>query len=289
MKLSQYRGKVAGALYGFMVGDAMGASTEFMSQCDIQNEYGEVNDIIGGGYFKWQAGHCTDDTDMMLCVANALEGVILQVHSSERDIRDHFLQKCGSNFVKWYETDPKDVGNTCASGIRNFAATGKFTAYNSNTLGNGSLMRALPCALLGLDDFNEIQSKITHNSEGVLKVIQMYSEDIKAAMYGNPMCHQSKGLRSPLGDCYSTYNNVIWWVSQGHCPEYRSFEDCIVGAVNDGGDSDTIAAIAGGLSGAYWGIEHIPSRWIEKILAQYKDEADKFIEFATNYIISSLH
>lgn len=43
--------------------------------------------------------------------------------------------------------------------------------------------------------------------------------------------------------------------------EAREFEDCIRNAVSVGGDSDTIAAIAGSIAGAYFGVpENI---WIE--------------------------
>ena len=43
----------------------------------------------------------------------------------------------------------------------------------------------------------------------------------------------------------------------------NSFEDCIINAVNDGGDADTIAAIAGSIAGARFGYDNIPKRWKE--------------------------
>jgi len=39
----------------------------------------------------------------------------------------------------------------------------------------------------------------------------------------------------------------------------------VVNAVLGGGDTDTIAAITGVLSGAYNGIEAIPEKWIQKL------------------------
>ncbi len=44
--------------------------------------------------------------------------------------------------------------------------------------------------------------------------------------------------------------------------EARGFEETLVAAINQGGDADTIGAVAGGLAGAYWGVWAIPSRWI---------------------------
>lgn len=41
--------KILGSLIGFAIGDAMGATTEFMSKEQIQNQYGKVDHIMGGG------------------------------------------------------------------------------------------------------------------------------------------------------------------------------------------------------------------------------------------------
>ncbi len=43
------------------------------------------------------------------------------------------------------------------------------------------------------------------------------------------------------------------------------YQSCILKAVNLGGDTDTIAAVAGGLAGMYYGYEAIPAQWREKI------------------------
>ena len=40
-----------------------------------------------------------------------------------------------------------------------------------------------------------------------------------------------------------------------------SYEDCVLKAVNLGDDTDTTAAIAGGLAGIYYGYENIPEKW----------------------------
>lgn len=43
------------------------------------------------------------------------------------------------------------------------------------------------------------------------------------------------------------------------------YDECTLKCVNLGGDTDTIAAIAGGLAGLYYGVENIPSDWLEVI------------------------
>ena len=41
-----------------------------------------------------------------------------------------------------------------------------------------------------------------------------------------------------------------------------SYKDCMLKAVNLGDDTDTVAAIAGGLAGLYYGYEEIPKDWL---------------------------
>ena len=44
-----------------------------------------------------------------------------------------------------------------------------------------------------------------------------------------------------------------------------TFEEALVTAVNLGGDTDTIGAVAGALAGAFYGREGIPPRWLEPL------------------------
>jgi ADP-ribosyl-[dinitrogen reductase] hydrolase len=45
----------------------------------------------------------------------------------------------------------------------------------------------------------------------------------------------------------------------------KSFEECLVAIVNQGGDADTTGAIAGAIAGAYYGPEEIPARWLKRL------------------------
>lgn len=44
-----------------------------------------------------------------------------------------------------------------------------------------------------------------------------------------------------------------------------NYKDCVLKAVNLGGDTDTIACVAGGLAGAYYGKENIPQEWVDGV------------------------
>ena len=45
----------------------------------------------------------------------------------------------------------------------------------------------------------------------------------------------------------------------------NSYEKCVLKAVNLGEDTDTVAAVAGGLAGIYYGYGAIPEKWIKQI------------------------
>lgn len=262
------RDKVAGAVYGFAIGDAMGATTEFMSDKQIKSTFGEVTDIIGGGWLGLKAGEVTDDTQMTLCVMDALMAKPISV--------SEFQEGCAQRFANWMLYDnPKDIGNCCARGIQHYVATGKAIPRDDTLLGNGSLMRAMPCALLDNKMFNLAQSRLTHNNPMVDKAIAVYHSNVVSLMASTPatMVNVSAGLVDPDGHVYNTLNNALYWASEG------TFEEAIVGAVNHGGDADTIAAIAGSLAGARFGFDAIPRRWMDQLDRVTKLQLKKFIFF----------
>lgn len=52
-----------------------------------------------------------------------------------------------------------------------------------------------------------------------------------------------------------------------------NYRDLILKAVNLGGDTDTVAAIAGRLGGAFYGVEQIPQNWLDVL--KKKDYLEK--------------
>lgn len=55
----------------------------------------------------------------------------------------------------------------------------------------------------------------------------------------------------------------------------KTYKDCVLMAVNLGDDTDTVAAVARGLAGLYYGSESIPAEWTEKIVR--KDYIEELI------------
>ena len=46
----------------------------------------------------------------------------------------------------------------------------------------------------------------------------------------------------------------------------RSYSECVLKAVNLGGDTDTVGAVAGGLAGLWYGYDDIPKEWLDVIV-----------------------
>lgn len=251
--------RIKGALYGFAIGDAMGATTEFMTKEQIKRQYGVVTDIIGGGWLGLQVGEVTDDTEMMLCVCEAIERFPRNTSL--------MLDRCCENFTNWYLMGPKDIGGCISRVIRACKHTTDHLvwmdkAYNPESLGNGSLMRTMPIVLAGLGKSTALsQGRLTHFNVVCDIEIRRYYDFLTRALNG---FHPEKSFigadkMTSEGHVVNTLNNAMYWFNLG------SFEEAIVGAVNDGGDADTIAAVTGSLAGAYYGYDAIPQRWIQQL------------------------
>ena len=264
--IEEIKDRIKGALYGFVIGDAMGATTEFMPEDKIKRIYGTVDNIIGGGWLKLEAGKGTDDTEMTSCVMRAL---------MKEDL-DNFKIDVAEEFVEWLETNPKDVGNQCFKALSYYNKNNKFIYVDDEALGNGSLMRALPCALLNNENsikLNIMQGEITHNNKICEDIIVEYTKIIQNYVQGKEYPIDEKTLLSPTGHIVNTYNNALYW------SETEDIKSCIIGAVNHGDDSDTIAAIAGSISGAKHGYKNIPENWINQLDEKTKEELEIFYKF----------
>ena len=55
-----------------------------------------------------------------------------------------------------------------------------------------------------------------------------------------------------------------------------SFAECVLAAVNLGGDTDTTAAVAGGLAGIAYGMGGIPAEWLDALLGKATIDACMF-------------
>ncbi|MGN0081362.1 MAG: ADP-ribosylglycohydrolase family protein [Bacteroides fragilis] len=307
------RDRVAGAMYGVAVGDALGGPLEFMAEAEIKEKYGLVTEMIGGGWLNLEPGETTDDTAMTLAVAEGIM-VVGEYYKNSRAV----ITNIGQNFLDWYDTQPKDVGNTCAAVINYVKNTGWNTpeAWMNGSIqfdrnsggrsgGNGALMRTVPVGLVynwaddgmhegyttdGECSFNAMATTIarmTHWDGDAAKLVCDYSRMISRAArydftigaYIEFMEKYKQDNITPSGYSLESMAAAIW------ACKTTNFENSLIRAVNLGGDADTIGAIAGGMAGAYYGYSQIPARWIKALPDEIKTRIDRFVDWAVDRIM----
>jgi ADP-ribosyl-[dinitrogen reductase] hydrolase len=266
--------RAVGAYLGLAVGDALGATTEFMTPREIREIHGVHRKIRGGGWLRLKPGQVTDDTEMSLALGQS----ILQ----QREVQ---AEAVANAFSEWMRGKPVDIGNTVRRGIVNFRTTGQpWVPENEFDAGNGACMRCLPIALCcwngtleELVAISRIQSHITHNNPvadaGTETILQM----LTAALRGEPKESLERLARSLVTnhppyryDRRRTENPSAWIVDTLKAVfqaffAHESFEEILVDVVNRGGDADTTGAIAGMLAGACYGKDAIPKRWLRTL------------------------
>ena len=268
---------ILGSLVGFAIGDAMGATTEFLHENEIKKKHGKVCDIIGGGWLGLKPGEVTDDTQMTLCVCEAIDFTFSGMEVKLPFVVK-FLDRCCNNFSDWFDEEPNDIGGTCRRVISFGKSFQESTFWFSladdpDALGNGSLMRTMPIVLSGLgSQAAMLQGRLTHNNETCDTAIKHYYHALEKILNG----HEFKdnivnNLYEPTGHVLNTLNNALYWATKTN-----TFEDAIIGAVNHGGDADTIAAITGSLVGAKYGFDAIPSKWVNQLNSDVLKELKKY-------------
>ena len=281
----EIRERAKAAFIGMAIGDALGATVEFMTVHEIQAKYGVFKEIIGGGWLRLKPGQVTDDTEMALCIARAIV-----------EAQSWSLEGVARHFAAWLKSRPVDCGDTCRKGIRAFMLSGTLEAPpNEWDAGNGAAMRMLPVALYSLPDTELLkkytleQAHLTHNNPVSDAACICLGELLHQALCGaskTRLRREANGLvaRFPTfcfdpyrglatGYVVDTLQTVFHWFFKG-----RDFEECIVGTVNQGADADTTGAIGGMLAGAYYGMDSIPQRWLKKMDKKVISEIETLTE-----------
>lgn len=269
------------AYLGLAIGDALGATTEFMMPGEIKATYKVHRKIIGGGWLYLKPGHVTDDTEMSLALGRAL----LTTGTWE-------LSRIADNFLAWMKSKPVDIGSTCRRGIRDYMLKGQLeTPYNEWDAGNGAAMRMAPVALFTLGDDALLarcaiaQAHLTHNHALSDAACIAIGTMVQKAIFG---CNRFE-LHEITRDLVAEYGSFRFNNYRGNASSYvvdtlqtvfhylfttGSFEECLIGVVNQGGDADTTGAIAGMIAGAFYGQDQIPERWRKKLKREVREEVE---------------
>ena len=264
------------AYLGLALGDALGATVEFLTPREIKYQYGIHREIRGGGWLNIKPGQVTDDTTMALALGAAILADGGEVHALS----------CARTFDAWMRGKPVDIGNTVRRNLLAYRRTGDPSATPSEfDAGNGAAMRGLPVALatLALDEAAvraavRAQAHVTHHnpvSEAACEFIALAVQDF---MRGGSLREVYRKRIRPLIDEYPEFGfrrrrreNPSGWIVETmqavlqSLLETDSVESCLVDVTNRGGDADTTGAIAGMLAGALYGPESLPPRWLKAL------------------------
>jgi ADP-ribosyl-[dinitrogen reductase] hydrolase len=264
--------RALGSFLGLAVGDALGATVEFMTAREIAEQYKFHNQIIGGGWLYLKPGRVTDDTEMALALGSAL------IASGGWNLR-----AIADAFVAWMRGNPPDIGNSCRRGISRYISDGSLCGEPAeNNGGNGAAMRNLPTVFVSLENEELLiqrsieQAHISHNhpkSDAATAALacltrRLLLEGEQAAcdqIAGDLIArHLDFNFKPWPGNTSGYIVDTVQTVFDGFF-NTGSFEECLVRVVNRGGDADTSGALAGQLAGALYGVQGIPVRWLKKL------------------------
>lgn len=297
--------KIKSVMLGHAVADALGVPVEFCSRAELAEK--PVTEMLGYGSYPVPAGSWSDDTSMSLCALDSLsKGEInydeIMLNFGKWYYNDEFTP-AGEMF---------DVGNTCSFAIHNYHKANcsykDCGLDDERSNGNGSLMRIHPFVLyahykmMPLKEWEPMifeASALTHAHErskvgcGIYAYILLHLladpnigavETALKRAEANYQDHEefvhytrvfkpdfakldADEIRSS-GYVVDTLEAAVWCLLTTN-----TYKDCVLKAVNLGSDTDTVAAIAGGLAGALYGYEAIPQEWLNTLIKREYIEA----------------
>ena len=281
---SELRDRFVGGLLGLAIGDALGAPFEGLPAEFILWHEGSVPDVLARPITE--PLRYTDDTQMMI-------GVVESVLANQEVLSDALLNQFAVN----YEPD-RGYGRG-ARGILEAVAAGHATeelvatVFPGGSFGNGAAMRVAPIGLLYHHDLEKVLAQAeasawaTHRHPLGIEGARLLAVAAAQAVAGPPFDRRSfyDGLLSVcredefrwqlqaarkmrfgdslafLGNSLPAHRSVVTAIACFTTCS-TSFERCVESAISLGDDTDTLAAMAGALSGAHLSIGAIPERFI---------------------------
>ena len=296
--------KIKGTIYGQAIGDALGLGTEFMDDYDMAWKYPNglthYSEIYQDHHRRrWKKGDWTDDTDMMLCIANAI--------IKDKGVN---LSSIAKNFKDWANGEPMGIGANTFKVLmmgdyveRPMAVSRKIWELSRyHSAANGGLMRTSIVGLLPTDVEQSAADicRLTHYDPRCVGSCVIVSELIHAHVYGLPVptyeqiiatsrkyddriaeyitLSQNQDIKAlglqeegSIGYTLKTLAAGLWayWHAE-------TFKDGLLAVVHAGGDADTNAAVACSILGAKFGFNAIPSEYVDGLI--YRDQLEEVIQ-----------
>jgi len=214
-------------------------------------------------------------------------------------------------FAAWAAAGPPDIGNqtraVLGSGLPWDEAAAAHFASSGHAAGNGSLMRTTPAAIwfsrsgteASMDAARRI-SALTHGDPAAGEGCAIFSELMRVALDGgdplaaipaalDKVAEEHRGRWATVlaedwtpsdatesnGAVWPTLGQAVWALRHG-----RDFAEVLRLVIDLGGDTDTVACVAGGLAGAMFGMGGIPSRWSSVVHGRVPGHGDKLWRLA---------
>lgn len=286
-------------MLGALVGDAAGATLEFVGR-PIDDEMARTAmRMPGRGRLRVGPGQITDDGELTLALWSAL-----------RDGRPADITKdIVDAYVEWFNSCPFDIGYTCCNAFETFSemplddAIRAISELNATSEANGALMRAsaIPAWAVMLPGGDEravhaasvakLDATLSHPSEVCQLCNSIYVYAVTHLMMGKSpaevLAHTDEFVKG-LAASAAASKVSAWYFEEsrdiGHLDSTKlighvrygfvfafyflrnpdiSFEDAIRMTLMKGGDTDTNAAIVGGMVGSY---QTIPEYMLEPVM-----------------------
>lgn len=300
--------KLLGGLLGLITADALGVPAEFCEREERKKD--PVCEMRGYGTYHMHFGTWSDDSSLMLCLVECINRGF-----STKLLAELILKYAYEGYMTPYG-EVFDIGTATRKAAERIYAGAKPADCGGRTEydnGNGSLMRILPMAwytrykpVSEKIRLIEEVSSVTHAHPCSLFACIFYIEMVQQLLNGetpvSAYAHAIAFVKNHLDDTYAPELDRYRRLLDGKimlCGEedIRStgfvldsleasvwaflttehYKDAVLKCINLGGDTDTIAAICGGLAGVYYGMEDIPVNWrdmlankplIEQVLKQ---------------------
>ena len=306
--------KYIDGLFGFVVGDAMGVPLENKTREELIKN--PVTKMIGEGTYKLPAGTWSDDTSLMIATIdsiNSKNSIELQDIALKFAAFKNHASYTALNFVF-------DIGKTCNMAISKFEENHDDPTLcginDINANGNGSLMRILPIAYYAIEkklkEYEILElvrqiSSITHAHEISIMACYFYVRYVifllngkdKYSAYSMAKCVDYAMFKKETQEAFNrlinedisklkvndikstayvvdTLEACIWVTLKS-----ENYKEAIIGAINLGGDTDTIGALTGAIAGIIYGYDYIPDDW-KNAIAKKEYLMDIFEEFSEN-------
>lgn len=294
---------ITSGILGLIVGDALGLPVQFENR--EARDAKPVTDMFGYGVFNLPSGSWSDDSSLTLCLVSALNQVKPQQRKRFLDqLADCFCQWYNNGDLTPFGY-AYDIGGTTSRSISQLAKnvspleSGGKSEYDN---GNGSLMRILPLAYLyqqfSFEDLLTLTHQVGSVTHGhirsniacgiyIIMAVQLLERKSLFQAYNDcinmirPFYEKSidqeelkhfdrifsgnihQRLRHEIqssGYVVHSLEAAVWCLLTTD-----SYQDAVLTAVNLGEDTDTVAAITGGLAGIFYGLNNIPQHWLTQL------------------------